>query len=174
MRIVSPSLLGSFHHSGPDDFYFIQWPVLAIPFHQPHPLNHPQTTLHSAKDRVLAVQPRSRRKGDKKLTAVGVRTAVRHAQDACASMFQVIADLVFEFLAVDGASSATSARGITGLDHEVRNDAMEDDVVIVASLRKSHKVFAGLGGLPSVGDRAGFRVGGRNRPWEHGCCRARR
>ena len=53
-------------------------------------------------------------------------------------------NLVFEFLAVDGASTSTSAGGITGLNHEVGDDTVEDDVVVVTSLRKSHEVFASL------------------------------
>jgi hypothetical protein len=62
-------------------------------------------------------------------------------------------DFVLEFLAVDRASSTAGAGGIAGLDHEVRDNAVEDDVVVVASLREGREVLACLGSQISAGDR---------------------
>jgi hypothetical protein len=59
-------------------------------------------------------------------------------------------DFVFEFLAVDRAASAAGAGRITSLDHEVRDNAVEDDVVIVASLREGCEVLACLGRMSVV------------------------
>jgi hypothetical protein len=53
-------------------------------------------------------------------------------------------DLVFEFLAVNGAASSAGAGRVTGLDHEIGDDAMEDDVVVVSALRKGREVLACL------------------------------
>lgn len=96
---------------------------------------------------MLAIQPRRGRKGDEELTAVRVGPAIRHAEDTGTSVLQVIANLVFEFLAVDRASSSTGAGRITSLNHEVGDDAVEDDVVVVTSLRKSREVVASLEAL---------------------------
>jgi hypothetical protein len=67
-------------------------------------------------------------------------------------------DFVFEFLAVDGAASSTGAGGITGLDHEVRDDAVEDDIVVVSALREGREVLACLGEPQSVHGTHGVRV----------------
>jgi hypothetical protein len=53
-------------------------------------------------------------------------------------------NLVLEFLPVDRATSSTGASGIASLDHEVRNDAMEDDIVVVATFSERSKVLACL------------------------------
>lgn len=140
-----------FYHSGSEDLHFVHWFVLAIGLDQAHSLDHPHSTLDPAKDRVLPVQPRCRRQGDKELAAVGIRSAVRHAQHAGASVLQVVTNLVFEFLAVDGAPSAAGTGGITGLDHEVGDDSVEEHVVVVASLREGRKIFASLVDRMSVG-----------------------
>lgn len=50
-------------------------------------------------------------------------------------MFQVGVDFVCEFFAVDGATASTGSGRIACLKHEVGDDAVEDDVVVVAFLR---------------------------------------
>lgn len=93
---------------------------------------------------MLAIQPRRGRECDEELAAVRVRTTVRHAQNPGPSMLQSRMNLVLELFAVDRAASATGSSGIASLYHEVRDDAMEDDVVVVASLSESRKVLASL------------------------------
>lgn len=41
--------------------------------------------------------------------------------------------LVLEFLAVDGAAAAASARGVAALDHEGGDYTVEEGVVVVVS-----------------------------------------
>ena len=53
-------------------------------------------------------------------------------------------NLVLEFLAVNGGATATGPSGVTGLQHEVWNYAVEDDIVIVATLGEGGEVFASL------------------------------
>lgn len=167
------SRLGSlFHHPSPDDLDFVHGPILAVRLDQTHALNHPHPTLDPAKNRVLSIQPWRRRERNEKLTTVRVRSAVRHAQDPCAGMLQVVANLVLEFLAVDRAASSTGAGGIAGLNHKVGDDAVEDHIVVIASLRKGSEVLATL-----VRD-CQFKMLATDtevyEPWAHECCKARR
>ena len=59
-------------------------------------------------------------------------------------MLQPGVDLVVEFVAVDGGAAAAGAGRVAGLQHEVGNDAVEDDVVVVAALGEGGEVGAGL------------------------------
>lgn len=93
---------------------------------------------------MLPVQPRCRSQGDEKLAAIGVGSAIRHAQDPCARMFQCRADFILELFAVDRAAPSACAGGVAALDHEIGDDAVEDHVVVVAALCEGCKVLAGL------------------------------
>lgn len=59
-------------------------------------------------------------------------------------MLKARVDLVFELVAVDGATAAAGAGGVAGLEHEVGDDAVEEDVVVVAALCEGGEVFACL------------------------------
>lgn len=59
-------------------------------------------------------------------------------------MLQSGIDLILEFLAEDRATATASTRGITGLEHEIWDYAVEDYVVVVAALGEGGKVLAGL------------------------------
>ena len=59
-------------------------------------------------------------------------------------MLQSGVNLILEFLAVNRASSSAGAGRIAGLDHEVGYNAVEDDVVVVASLRERGKIVTSL------------------------------
>ncbi len=120
---------------------------------------------------MFPIQPRRRRQRDEELTAVRVRPAVRHAQHARARMFQRRVDLVGELVAVDGAAAAAGAGGVAGLEHEVRDYAVDGGVVVVAALGEGGEVFAGLGWGVRLGGRKDGMGGGL--PWAHGRCRAR-
>lgn len=53
-------------------------------------------------------------------------------------------NFVFKFVAVDRGASSASASRVAGLYHEVGDDAVEDDIVVVAPLSKRCKVFTRL------------------------------
>lgn len=74
-------------------------------------------------------------------------------------MLEIRINLVLEFLAVDGASSSASAGRIAGLYHEVGDNAVEDDIVIVASLRKRREVLTRLVGNNGVSKMYHKRMG---------------
>lgn len=65
-------------------------------------------------------------------------------------MLQGSLDFVFELFTIDGATTAAGASRVASLDHEVRDDAMKDDVVVVAPLSESREVLAGFGGVVVV------------------------
>lgn len=93
---------------------------------------------------MLPIQPGRRRQCNKKLAPVRILPAVRHTQDAGPGMLQRRIDLVFELFAVDGSAAAAGAGGVAGLQHEVWDYAVEDDVVVVAALGEGGEVVAGL------------------------------
>jgi len=117
---------------------------------QPRTDFHP--ALDSSKNSVFPIQPGCRRKCNEELTAcrakdsrqyivsdimlgctstVRVRSTVGHAQDASTGVLQVRADLVFELLSIDRSAAATSASRVTALNHEVRDNAVEDGAIVV-------------------------------------------
>ena len=65
-------------------------------------------------------------------------------------MLQSRINLVFELFTVDGSATTPGAGGIAGLQHEVWDYAVEDDVVVVAALGESGEVVAGLKNSLSV------------------------
>lgn len=143
---LGPSSLLSpfFHNPRPNDLDLIHRLVFSIRLDKSHSLNHPHTALHPTKDRMLPVQPRSRRKGDEELAAIRVGSAVRHTQNSSSGMLQPRVNLVLELLAVNRASSPAGTSWIAGLDHEVGDNAVEDNVVVIASLRKCREILACL------------------------------
>lgn len=120
--------------SGAGDLDFVYRPVLRASLHEPHPLDHPHSTLDSPEYRMLAVEPRCWRERDEELASVCIWPAVGHAQDSRTCVLQRRADLVFELLPVDGASSPPCTGRVACLNHEVGDDAMDYNVVVVASL----------------------------------------
>lgn len=84
---------------------------------------------------MLPVQPRGRGQGNEELASIRVGTTVCHTQDARPCMFQAVVDFVCELFTVDGATASTGSGRIACLKHEVGDDAVEDDIVVVAFLR---------------------------------------
>ena len=68
-------------------------------------------------------------------------------------MLQGWINLVFEFLAVDGAAASTSAGRITGLNHEVWNYSVDNDIIVVSPLSQRSEIIACLYWIsPGPGD----------------------
>jgi hypothetical protein len=53
-------------------------------------------------------------------------------------------NFVLELVAVDGSSSAAGAGWVSGLEHEVGDYAVEEEVVVVAAAGEGFEVLAGL------------------------------
>ena len=109
---------------------------------------------------MLAVQVRAGRERDEELRTVRVRPGVRHRQDPCSSVLELIF-LVVESIAIDASSASPGPRRVSTLNHEVTNDAMEYGAVEVIALRQGHEVLACARGVSSVqldGERAKRRL----------------
>lgn len=137
------------YFASPDDLRrnYSEWiyrPIVLVSPDHSHALHHAHPMLHASEYRMLLVQPRRWRQRDEKLAAIRIRPGVGHAQDAGASVSQRRVDFVFELFAVDGGPAASCAGGIAALDHEVGNDAVEDDVVVVSAAGERCEVYAGL------------------------------
>lgn len=144
------NLLLLFDYPRLDNLDILRWSVLRPSLDHSHPFDGIHTRLHPAKDGMLAIEPRRRRKRDKELRPIRVWARVGHAQNASARVLQTWIDLVLELVPVDGASSATGPRWVATLDHEVRDDAMEDGVIVVAATDEGGEIVACLGSVSGV------------------------
>lgn len=157
----------------------IHGPILRPRLHPTHPLHNPQPTLHPPENRMLPIQPRRRSQRNEELTPICVLPAIRHAQYAPPGMLQSRVDLIFELFAVDGSATAASTGRIAGLQNEVWDHAVEDDVVVVAALGEGGEVGTSLGTSSQYrAARSKELVTPSQRykawvPWVHGCCRVR-
>lgn len=93
---------------------------------------------------MLPIQMRRGRERDEKLAAIGPGAAVRHRQHARASVPQRAVDLVVEGAAPDGLAATARAGGVAALQHEIGDDAVEDDAVVFAGVGEGGEVLAGL------------------------------
>ena len=119
-------------------------PVFGPSLDQAHSLYNSQSTFDPTKYCVLPIQPRCWRKCDEKLASICIRTAVRHAQDSSASMFERCVYFIFELLTVDGASPTSGSSWVSSLYHEIRYYSVDDNIIVVTSLRERSEVLASL------------------------------
>jgi len=97
-----------------------------------------------AEHSVLAIEMRRRAQRDEELRAIRARTAVRHRKRSLVLMLQRRHNLILELAAVDRAATTASAGWVTALNHEAGDDAVEDDVVVLASAGELGEVLASL------------------------------
>jgi len=95
-------------------------------------------------DRVFAVEPVGRDVSDEELGAVGARAGIGHGEDAGFGVFEGRVEFVTELVAW---AAGAGAGGVAALDHEVGDDAVEFDAVVVAALGEVEEVGAGHGRL---------------------------
>lgn len=108
--------------------------ILGSSLNQTHSLYNSQPTPDPTEDCMLPVQPRGWRKRKKELASICIRATVRHAQYPGTSMLKRCMYLVLKFFAINGAAPSSGTGWISGLNHEVRYYAVDDDIVIIASL----------------------------------------
>lgn len=104
-------------------------------------------------DRVLSIEVRGRVVGDEELGAVGIGASISHGENSCFVVAEFADELIGELVS---RAAPTGAGGITALDHEVRDHAVELDVVVVAALGEVEEICAGGGS--SAGEECGFDV----------------
>ena len=81
---------------------------------------------------------------DEKLAAVCAWACVGHRKEAWLVERDVACALVFKVLSPDGLPSHSGAGWVTTLNHELFDDAVENDAVVVAVLEVCGEVFASL------------------------------
>ena len=95
---------------------------------------------------------------DEELAAVGVGAGVGHAEGSFSVGFGGVAVFVFELVA---GPAHSGAGGVTALDHEAGDDAVEDDAVVEAVAGEDDEAvdgFGSIGGEEVAGDFAGGGV----------------
>jgi len=111
------------------------------PIHDRHavPLKH-----DVSKHGMLAIEMRCWAERDEELRTIRAWPAVGHAQGSLVLVSKRRHELVLEFGAVDAGASAAGTRWVTALDHEALDDAVEDDVVVLAGCGEGGEILAGL------------------------------
>ncbi len=66
-------------------------------------------------------------------------------------MLQSGINLILKLFPVDRTAATTCAGGVTGLEHEIGDYAVEDNVAVVTTLGERGEVLAGLGGCQAAG-----------------------
>ena len=95
-----------------------------------------QRTFDDAtKYRVFTIEPRCWYGRDKELTPVGARARIRHANGKRSIVPELLHDFVSKFTAPYGFTAGSIAKWITRLQHETGNDAMKNNIVVVAVTR---------------------------------------
>ncbi len=93
---------------------------------------------------VFAVEPVGGHVGDEELASVGSRACVGHGEDAGFGVFEGGVEFVTE--AVTWAAHSCSG-WVAALDHEVFDDAVKFDSVVISSFCEVEEVCAGHGDL---------------------------
>mmetsp|Transcript_79852 Transcript_79852/g.234888 ORF Transcript_79852/g.234888 Transcript_79852/m.234888 type:complete len:305 (+) Transcript_79852:385-1299(+) len=96
---------------------------------------------------MLAVKVGGLGRAEEELGAVGVRPGVGHGQREGAVVLERTVELVLELASPDALATGAVALGVSGLDHEALDDAVEDGVVVVAVLRVHREVLHALWGF---------------------------
>ena len=129
----------------PDNSNFLHRPIAPPRLHTPQLLHNLHAINHMPENRMSSIQVPRRGQRDEELASIGVGPSVRHAEDSGCGVGELGDDFVGESAAVDGGAAAAGAGGVAGLDHEVADDAVGGDGVVVACCGEGGEVVAGLG-----------------------------
>lgn len=94
---------------------------------------------------VVHVKPRGFRGGDKKLAAVCSRAGICHRQKSGAVKFDIRVAFIFERPTPERLAAASGPGRIAALDHELRNNPVENNAVVITLSDQSDEIFNGLG-----------------------------
>ena len=125
-----------------DDLLIFDWFVARSFFHAFEGVDDIHAVDDFTEDGVVHVEPRSRDGCDEELAAVGAGACIGHGQKTRAVKGELADALILKVFAPDGLPAAACAGRIATLDHELFNDAVEDDAVVVAVFRVCAEVLA--------------------------------
>lgn len=126
-----------------NDFYILERLVGLVRLYILNRVNGLQPCNRPPKNRMLLIQPRRSRRRNKKLTPVRPRSSVGHAHRVRPIVFQIVTELVLKLFPPNAFTSGTVSEGVTGLDHEFRNDAVEDYAFEVSASGVADEVLDG-------------------------------
>lgn len=127
-----------------NDLLFFDWTISWALFDLLELVDDVHTADHFTEDGVAHVEPWGRNGGDEKLAAISAGARVRHGEDAGLVEGDIACALVFKVFAPDGLATHASASWVATLDHELFDDAVKDDAIIVTVLDVCGEVFASL------------------------------
>jgi hypothetical protein len=133
------------------DFDFLSWSIFFVHFHclHLHQSGHTIVSKDMAKHSVLAIQMGCFIEADKKLTTVGRRSFVCHADYAPRIMSEGQSNLVFErFLPNRHTPFWLRWRG-SSLNHELRYESMKKRSIVIIGCTESKKILEQSGLLSS-------------------------
>jgi len=96
---------------------------------------------HMPKHRILAIQMRCLVKTYEELAAICTWSLIRHADDTARMVAERGPDLVFKRGLPDGDTAFGLRGGRAGLDHEVRDEAVEERAIVVAGCAEGEEVL---------------------------------
>ena len=123
---------------GIENFNLLDFVAAGDGVHDIHPISD------MTEDGVFAVKVRCGHVGDEELASIGPWAGIGHGKNTGAVVFEPSVDFVFKAVA---GSAAASAGRIAALDHELLDDAMEGEAVVVTALREIQEVGDGDGGF---------------------------
>ena len=126
-----------------NDLYILKRPIHLIRLHVFDPMDDLQPRNRPSKNRVLLVQPRRSRRRNKELTPVRPRSSVRHANRVRPIVLQIVTELIFKLFSPNALAPGTVSEGVSGLDHEFRNDAVEDHALEVSASSVTDEILNG-------------------------------
>ena len=118
-----------------------------IRLHVLNRMNRLQPRNRPPKDRMPLIQPRRGRRRDEELASVRPGSGVGHAHRVRPIVLQIVAEFVFKLFPPDAFAPGTVSEGVPGLDHEFRNDAVEDHAFEVSASGVADKVLDRQWGL---------------------------
>ena len=124
--------------SGIENFNLLNFVATGDGVHGIHPIRH------MTEDGVFAVKVGCGHVGDEELASIGPWAGIGHGKNTWAIVFEPAVDFVFKAVA---GSAAACAGGIAALNHELLDDAMEGEAVVVTALREIQEVGDGDGGF---------------------------
>ena len=135
------------HHDDADDLDVENRLVVLVHFDLGDPLHDVNARLDAPEDCVFVVEPRRGDGGDEELRAVGARPSVRHRECVGTVVAQRSMELILELVPPDGRPSGAIPERVTGLDHEILDDAVEEHSVVVPVRRMRREVLDRLRAL---------------------------
>jgi len=114
---------------------------ISKPFDNFHPFAYP------SKNSVFFIKPWCRCQWNEELTAICVRTCISHGQYSRSSMFQISGNFIFKSWAINWLPPSSCSSWVSALHHEILDNAVEFDIVVIAPSWELQEIPAGLGGV---------------------------